>query len=174
MKGEVNDSAKPSAGKVADKGADKGEARPKSSRRRAREFVLQGLYAWQMSKGSAADIEAAFATEKGFNNTGFDKADRRMFSALLAGTIREAADLETELKPLLDRGFEELSPVERAVLLLGAYELKHVVEVPYRVIMNEAIDLAKSFGGTDGHKFVNGVLDKLVRKLRPYEVAEKR
>lgn len=153
---------------------DKGAGRAKSPRRRAREFVVQGLYSWQMSKGSAADIEAAFATDEGFNNVGFDRADRELFSALLAGTIRESADLALVMQPALDRKFDELSPVERAVLLLAAYELKHAVEVPYRVIMNEAIELAKSYGGTDGHRYVNGVLNKLVRTLRPDEVAEKR
>ena len=150
----------------------KSAARHKSPRRRAREFALQGLYAWQMNHGSAAEIEAGFAMDKGLNNAGFDKADRKMFSSLLSGTIREAAALEVEMQPALDRQFSELSPVERAVLLLGAFELKHVVETPYRVIINEAIELAKSFGGTDGHKYVNGVLDKLVRTLRPYEFPE--
>ena len=153
---------------------DKGAGRGKSPRRRAREFVVQGLYSWQISKVNATDIEAVFATDKGFNNVGFDRANRELFSALLAGTIRESADLALLLQPALDRKFDELSPVERAVLLLAAYELKHAVEVPYRVIMNEAIELAKSYGGTDGHKYVNGVLNKLVRTLRPDEVAEKR
>jgi len=149
------------------------KAPQKSARRRAREFALQGLYSWQMNHGSAADIEAGFAAEKGLNNAGFNRADRALFSSLLAGTIREAAGLEEQMRPALDRGFDELSPVERAVLLMATYELTHAPETPYRVIMNEAIELAKSFGGTDGHKYVNGVLDKLVKTLRPHEVPAK-
>jgi N utilization substance protein B len=160
---------------AATKGGDaaKPEAKPKSARRRAREFALQGLYAWQMTRQSPADIEAGFAAEQGLNSAGFGRADRRLFSELLAGAVRESAELEVQIRPALDRDFAELSPVERAVLLLGAYELKHALETPYRVIINEAIELAKSFGGTDGHKYVNGVLDKLVKTLRPHEAAAK-
>ena len=105
---------------------------------------------------------------------GFEKADQAFFSSLLRGVIREAADLELVLTPALDRNFAELSPVERGVLLLAAYELKHCVEIPFRVVVNEAIELAKSFGGTDGHKYVNGVLDKLSRSLRQSESAGRR
>ena len=93
-----------------------------------------------------------------------------MFKMLLLGTIGAAEDLTVMLTPLLDRPLAELSPVERGVLLLGAYELGHCPAVPYRVIINEAVELAKSFGGTDGHKYVNGVLDKLAPALRAEEV----
>ncbi len=136
----------------------------KSARRRSREFALQGIYSWLLSKSSSADIEAHFRDIKGF-----DKADLELFSRLLGGTIADAATLDTMLAPALDRKTTELSPVEHAVLLLAAYELREFPEVPYRVVINEAIELAKSYGGTDGHKFVNGVLDKMARHLRPEE-----
>jgi N utilization substance protein B len=105
---------------------------------------------------------------------GFDKCDRVHFDALLQGCVAEAADLDAVLSRHVDRKTTELSPVEHGVLLIGAYELKHCVDVPYRVAINEAVELAKSFGGTDGHKYVNGVLDKTAGDLRPAEVAAKR
>lgn len=134
-------------------------------RHRAREFALQGLYQWQLSGNDAAAIEAHMAQV-----TGFDKADHELFRALLHGTLREAEDLRAQLQPHLDRAVDRLSPVEHAILLLAAYELKHRIETPYRVILNEAVELAKQYGGVDGHKYVNGVLDKLAARLRPSEV----
>ena len=134
----------------------------KSGRRRAREFAVQGLYAWLLSRSPRADIEKHVAETQGF-----DKADRAFFSQLLSGTMDAEAELEGLLSPLLDRPLAELSPVERAILLMAAYELKSSAAVPYRVVINEAVELAKSYGGTDGHKYVNGVLDKLARNLRP-------
>jgi len=100
----------------------------------------------------------------------YDKADQKYLERLLNGVIADAAELEAAFSPLLDRPIDELSPVERGVLLIGAYELAHVAEVPYKVVINEAVELAKSYGGTDGHKFVNGVLDKLAARLRPAEL----
>ncbi|MDR1424537.1 MAG: transcription antitermination factor NusB [Azoarcus sp.] len=100
--------------------------------------------------------------------------DAEFFAALLQGTVAEAAELRTLFAPLLSRAVEELSPVEHAVLLLGAYELRHGIETPYRVIINEGIELAKKYGSTDGHKFVNGVLDRLAANLRAGEVAATR
>lgn len=134
----------------------------KSARRRSREFAVQGLYSWLLSRASEADIEKQFADAQGF-----DKADRAFFSELLTGTIQSAPELDVLLQPMLDRKPEELSPVEHAILLMAAHELKSSALVPYRVVINEAVELAKSFGGTDGHKYVNGVLDKLARSLRP-------
>ena len=96
----------------------------------------------------------------------FEKADRELLDELLNGVIREAPQLEARLAPFLDRKVSALSPVERAVLLLGAYELQHRLETPYRVVINEAVELAKAYGGTDGHKYVNGVLDRLAGELR--------
>jgi N utilization substance protein B len=105
---------------------------------------------------------------------GFDKCDTAHFDALLHGCIGEAADLDAVLARHVDRRTTELSPVEHGVLLIGAYELKHCMDVPYRVAINEAVELAKSFGGTDGHKYVNGVLDKAASDLRPAEVQARR
>jgi len=137
----------------------------KSSRRRSREFALQGLYQWLLADEAAAVIEEQIRETRGF-----DKADAEYFSGLLHGAINDAGTAESAISPLLDRPLDELSPVERGILLLGAYELKHCPEVPYRVVINEAVELAKSYGGTDGHKYVNGVLDKLAGKLRAGEV----
>jgi len=136
----------------------------KSARRRSREFALQGLYAWQLGGDAAGELAAQLA-----DSQGFDKADAEYFARLLEGTIEEAAALERLIEPLLDRRPKELSPVERGILLMAAFELKNAPEIPYKVVINEAIELAKSFGGTDGHKYVNGVLDKLGARLRPGE-----
>ena len=105
---------------------------------------------------------------------GYDKADQKYLERLLNGVIADAKELEAAFGPLLDRPVDELSPVERGVLLIGAYELAHVPDVPYKVVINEAVELAKSYGGTDGHKYVNGVLDKLAAKLRAAEVKARR
>jgi N utilization substance protein B len=140
----------------------------KSGRRRSREFALQGLYQWQLAGTDAATIEQQMSAAKGF-----DKTDRAYFSALLAGAIRESQRLEQSLQPHLDRKCAELSPVERAILLLAAYELENQPEVPYRVVINEAVELAKNYGGTDGFKYVNAVLDKLAADKRPLEIANR-
>ena len=150
---------------------DKSAAKPvaKSPRRRAREFALQGLYQWQISGNDEAAIEAHLA-----DIAGFDKADREFFVGLLRGVLAQHGALQEQLQAYLDRPFAELSPVESSVLLAGAYELTNYPQTPYRVIINEAIELTKGYGGTDGHKYVNGVLDKLAAKLRPVEVEAKR
>ena len=143
-------------------------AKPKSARRRSREIALQGLYEWLVSGADATVIDAHMREQEGF-----DKADRAHFDALLHGCIQEAADLDAVLGRYVDRKTTELSPVEHAVLMIGAYELKHCIDIPYKVAINEAVELAKSFGGTDGHKYVNGVLDKTAGDLRPVEVQAK-
>ncbi|MCX7659477.1 MULTISPECIES: transcription antitermination factor NusB [Caldimonas] len=137
----------------------------KSARRRSREFALQGLYEWLLS-GSDAGLIDAHAREQ----DGFAKCDTAHFDALLHGCIQEAASLDAVLARHVDRKTSELSPVEHAVLLIGCYELRHCVDIPYKVVINEAVELAKSYGGTDGHKYVNGVLDKAAAELRPAEV----
>ena len=142
--------------------------KPKSARRRSRELALQGLYEWIVSGTEAGVIDAHMREQEGF-----DKADRAHFDALLHGCIAEAADLDAVLARFVDRKTTELSPVEHGVLMIGAYELKHCVDIPYKVAINEAVELAKSFGGTDGHKYVNGVLDKAAGVLRPVEVQAK-
>ena len=137
----------------------------KSPRRRAREFAVQGLYQWQVGDQDEAAIQVQAESV-----AGFDKADRELYLALLRETRQQAASLQAELAPHIDRHWDEVSPIERCILLLGACELKLHPETPYRVIINEAIELAKTFGGTDGHKFVNGVLDKLAAGLRAAEI----
>jgi N utilization substance protein B len=137
----------------------------KNARHKARELALQGLYQWLLAEEHADQIRKHLAEFKGY-----DKADQKYLERLLNGVIADAAELEAAFSALLDRPVDELSPVERGVLLIGAYELAHVPEVPYKVVINEAVELAKSFGGTDGHKYVNGVLDKLAASLRPAEV----
>jgi transcription antitermination protein NusB len=140
-----------------------------SARRRSREVALQGLYQWLLSRADPAEIEAHLQEEEGF-----DKLDRVHFDALLHGCIREAAELDALLAKYVDRKTSLLSPVEHAVLMIGVYELKHCIDIPYRVAINEGVELAKSFGGTDGHKYVNGVLDKAAAELRPTEVSAAR
>ena len=147
----------------------KKRAQPKSARRRSREFALQGLYRWLIAGGDAAAAEADVQEQEGF-----DKCDRAHFDALLHGSIEQAAVLDAVLAKHVDRKTSLLSPVEHAVLLIGAYELMHCMDIPYRVAINEAVELAKSFGGTDGHKYVNGVLDKCVADLRPNEARRPR
>ena len=137
----------------------------KNARRKSRELALQGLYQWLLAEEHADEIRAHLAEFKGY-----DKADQEYLSLLLNGVIADSAELEASFSPLIDRPIDELSPVERGVLLLGAFELAHVPDVPYRVVINEAVELAKFYGGTDGHKYVNGVLDKLASRLRPLEV----
>jgi N utilization substance protein B len=137
----------------------------KSARRRSREFALQGLYEWLLSGSDPGVIDAHVREQDGF-----PKCDTAHFDALLHGCIVEAADLDTVLARHVDRKTSELSPVEHAVLLIGCYELRHCLDIPYKVVINEAVELAKSFGGTDGHKYVNGVLDKAATALRPAEV----
>ncbi|HET9820582.1 MAG TPA: transcription antitermination factor NusB [Burkholderiaceae bacterium] len=142
---------------------------PKSQRRRARELALQGLYQWLIAGGDAGAIDAQLREHEGYA-----KCDSVHFDALLHGVIAEAAALDAALARHVDRKTSELSPVEHVVLLIGAYELRHCVDIPYKVAINEAVELAKAFGGTDGHKYVNGVLDKVAADLRAAEVAEAR
>ena len=137
----------------------------KAPRSRAREFALQALY--QHIVGGQ-DAESIDQFTRGLS--GFHKADSVHYDALLHGCIKEAAELDALIVPLLDRKLQELSPIEHAVMWIGAYEFLHVAEVPWRVVLNECIELAKEFGGTDGHKYVNGVLNGLAPKLRPVEV----
>ncbi len=142
---------------------------PKSARRRAREFVLQGLYQWRVGGADEAAIEA-YAPEM----EDFAKADREFFVGTLRGVLAQHEKLVEQISTHIDRPFAELSPIEACVMMLGTFEMLNHPETPYRVIINEAIELAKSFGGTDGHKYVNGVLDKIAGNLRPDEVAARK
>lgn len=141
----------------------------KSPRHRARELALQGIYQWRLTGGDGARIEKQMQDEK---NLG--RYDKELFSRLLRGTLAQREQIEALLVPHLDRPLAELSPVEFGVLMLGAFELSQHIEVPYKVVINEAVELAKTFGGTDGHKYVNGVLDKLAPQLRSVEFAGRR
>ncbi|MBP6251671.1 MAG: transcription antitermination factor NusB [Rubrivivax sp.] len=147
------------------KATGKRRAPSKSPRRRAREFALQGLYQWLLAGEDAGAIDALMREQEGF-----DKVDSAHYDALLHGCIADASMLDAVLAKHVDRRTNQLSPIEHGVLLIGAYELKNCIEVPYRVAINEAVELAKAFGGTDGHKYVNGVLDKAAADLRPLEV----
>jgi len=148
-----------------------GGARPnaRSARRRAREFALQGIYAWLL-RGDEGLQEAGSIDAHIRDDEEFPEADALWFNTLLHGVLREAPDLRQRFSTHLDRPVNELSPIEHGILLIGSFELVHHVEVPYKVAINEAVELAKSFGGTDGFKFVNGVLDKMAADVRPDEV----
>ncbi|MDR2187654.1 MAG: transcription antitermination factor NusB [Azonexus sp.] len=139
---------------------------PRSARRRARELVLQGLYQWRVGGADEAAI-LAYAPER----VDFAKADREFFENVLRGVINQPESLIARIAAHIDRPFAELSPIEASLLMLGCFELQNCPETPYRVIINEAIELTKAFGGADGHKYVNGVLDKIAAAARPEEVA---
>lgn len=160
----MTDPQAPAAVAPADIKPAKKRAVPRSARRRSREFALQGLYRWLIAGGDGAAAEADVR-----ELDGFDRCDRAHFDALLYGGIEQAAALDEVLVRHVDRKTSLLSPVEHAVLMIGVYELMHCMEIPYRVAINEAVELAKGFGGTDGHKYVNGVLDKCAAELRPNE-----
>lgn len=137
-----------------------------SPRRRARELVLQGLYQRQLSGNAAHDVRAQLVESQGYAH-----ADQAFFEELWSGASGEFDALLVALAPALDRASAELSPVERAIIAIGAWELAHRPDTPYRVVINEAVELAKSYGGTDGYKFVNGVLDKYASTVRAVEIA---
>ena len=140
-------------------------ASARAARTRARGFALQALYQ-VMVGGNPADEVDIFTRDL----SGFNKADAVHFDALLHGCAEHASTLDALILPMLDRKLTELSPIEHAVLWIGAYELQHCVDIPWRVVLNECIDLAKEFGGTDGHKYVNAVLNQLAPHLRATEV----
>ncbi len=155
----------PPAGKPTVK-STASKAPVRSGRTRAREFAIQALYQHLVGKNDSDDIDIFTRDLQGFS-----KADAAHFDALFHGCVDHAAALDAYIVPHLDRPLAEISPVERAVMWLGAYELEHCLDVPWRVVLNEYIEQAKAFGGTDGHKYVNGVLNKLAPLLRTAEVA---
>ena len=142
------------------------KAASKSVRSRSREFALQALYQHLVGRNEASAIDS-FTRDL----AGFSKADSAHYDALLHGCIEQSAVLDALILPLLDRSMAEISPIERSIMWIGAYEFKHCLDVPWRVVINECIELAKEFGGTDGHKYVNGVLNGLAPQLRAAEVA---
>ena len=141
------------------------KASQKQPRSRAREFALQALYQHLVGKQDAESIDQF---TRGLS--GFHKADSVHYDALLHGCFNESAQLDALIVPLLDRKLAEISPIERGIMWIGAYEFMHCADVPWRVVLNECIELAKEFGGTDGHKYVNAVLNGLAPSLRPHEV----
>jgi N utilization substance protein B len=143
-------------------GVDVAESR--GARRRAREFAVQGLYQWLVG---GQDVPAILSHLR--EDMAYGRAEHEYVEVLMRGVTDDAAALREALAPYLDRAPKALSPVEHAILLIGAYELKQRAEIPHRVVINEAVELAKSFGGTDGYKYVNGVLDRLAAKVRAGE-----
>jgi len=134
-------------------------------RRAARSFALQAVYSWQMAGQPINELEAQFRVDNDMSG-----ADVSLFSQLLRGVAEVASELDEAFAPFLDRPLADLDPIERAVLRIGSYELVHRIEVPYKVAINESVDLAKVFGATESHKYVNGVLDKLAQRVRMAEI----
>ena len=137
-----------------------------NARRQSREVALQALYAWQLSGGDA--LEELTSLE------GFEDSDQKLARSLVSRVRDRAAELQAMISPYVDRDFDKLSPVERAILYIGTYELASHPETPFKVVLNEAIELGKSFGATDGYRFVNAALEKIAASLRPQEVARTR
>lgn len=148
--------------------SESGGSKP-ATRRRARALALQALYQRQFSDSPVSQIEAEFITDNDM-----DKVDGVYFRELLYGVDRNRQSLDRHFENFLDRSVEELDPIELAILRIGAYELEHRIDVPYRVVVNEGIELAKRFGGTDGHKYINSILDKLSPRLRPSETRSRK
>ena len=138
-----------------------------AQRRKARHYGLQALYQWTLSGASPSDIEAEFRVDNDFRHT-----DGEYFSAVLRGVVYDVEGLELLFEPALDRKLDELDPIERNLLRLGTFELRDRIDVPYKVVISEAVALAKKFGATDSHRYINGVLDKVARELRQVELAQ--
>ena len=139
-----------------------------AQRRKARHYGLQALYQWTLSGASPSDIEAEFRVDNDFRHT-----DGEYFSAVLNGVVDDVDGLESLFEPALDRTLDELDPIERNLLRLGTFELRDRIDVPYKVVISEAVALAKKFGATDSHRYINGVLDKVARELRQVELAQR-
>lgn len=138
---------------------------PLAQRRKARTLIMQALYQWHVSKSEPLEIEAQFHEQNG------GKIDWEYFSEVFLEIPRQQEALDKHIAPLLDRELKFLDPVERALLYLGTFELANRIDIPYRVVINECVELAKTFGATESHKYINGVLDKLAKTLRPVELS---
>ena len=138
-----------------------------AQRRKARHFGLQALYQWTLSDASLVDIDAEFRVDNDFRHTGGE-----YFQALLRGVMEDVESLEALFSPLLDRALDDLDPIERNLLRMGTFELKERIDVPYKVVINEAVSLAKKFGATESHRYINGILDKVASELRTVERAK--
>ena len=136
-----------------------------AERRKARHYGMQALYQWHMAGASLSDIEAEFLADYDFSHV-----DLEYFQALLHQVPASVDELDAAIEPLLDRKLDQLDPIERTLLRMGMYELTHRIDVPYKVVINEEVALAKKFGATDSHKYINGVLDKAARELRKAEI----
>lgn len=136
-----------------------------SARTRARRYAVQALYQWQLTGQEIAAIVEQFGLEHDMRDEACE-----YFDELARGVVLYREELDDHLAPLLERGLEEVDPVERAIVRLGAFELAHRPDIPYRVVINEAVELAKTFGAEHGHRFVNGVMDRLAAQLRAIEV----
>ncbi len=134
-------------------------------RRSARKFAVQAVYSWQMAGQAINELETMFRVDNDMSQT-----DIGLFSELLRGVSTNSTELDEAYRPFLDRALDDLDPIERAVLRIGSYELIHRIEVPYRVVINESVDLAKVFGATESHRYVNGILDKLAQRVRMVEI----
>jgi N utilization substance protein B len=146
---------------------DSGRPNP-GARRKARHYAIQALYQWEMAGASLSKIEAEFLVDNDMTHV-----DTEYFRDILRGVPRELTQLDEMLNPCLSRGMDEVTPVEKAILRLAAYELVHRIDVPYRVVINESVELSKKFGATESHKFINGALDKLAQQVRMVEIKNK-
>jgi transcription antitermination protein NusB len=146
---------------------EKKSSKPGQNRRKSRELALKGLYSLLLSESDLQETILDLAEDADYS-----RADAEYFKRLLVGVMAERTALDLRIAPLLDRKLAELSPVEHGILYIAGYELLHDLSIPYRVAINEGVELAKLYGGTDGHKFVNGVLDKLAAQARPEEVRQ--
>lgn len=144
----------------------KGSSQGARARAKARRLALQGLYQWQLSGASAPDVIAELNASQNTKDV-----DLEYFEALLRGVTAGSGDLQALFQPHLDRPAEQVDPIERGILLIGTFELKDRIDVPYRVVLNEAVELAKDFGAEDSHKYINAVLDKTAAGLRQTERA---
>jgi N utilization substance protein B len=135
------------------------------ARHKARRLATQALYTWQMAGQALSDLESEYSLDHDMS-----KVDGEYFHELLHKVPAHLDELDEQIAPLLDRGIEEVDGVERAILRLGCYELAHRLDVPYRVVINESVKLAKTFGADQSHKYINGILDGLAKKLRAVEV----
>lgn len=136
-----------------------------AARRKARHYGLQALYQWHMTKDPVSDIEVQFLADYDFSNT-----DIEYFHDIIHHVPANLEELQNAFTPCLDRALAELDPIELSLLRMGSYELVKRIDIPYKVAINECVALAKKFGATDSHKFINGVLDKLARAVRTAEV----
>ena len=138
------------------------------ARRKARRLVLQALYQWQLGQHSLSEIQLQFNEDENML-----KADGNYFHELINAITKMVKELDEQFSPYLDRALNELDPIELGILRLGTYELKQRLEIPYRVVINEAVELAKTFGALDGHKYINGILDKVAHQIRHAEIQAK-